>query len=218
MKINNIMNKNDLMIKIKDNFKSLLKFSTELKQLEFSTFDLTDGTKITSPASILEIGSEIYALDDQNNQTPLEDGDYVLTDGRTITIKSNLIEAIEGELKEAEEEMKGKVECKVEKMDDMTDDLPTDETADEEMKVEAPDMEKRMSDIEKTVQDIMTMISKLSETQGSVNEQMMSKLESFSQEAGASAIRTTKKESVDYKKSSSSLRDELRDFQVNTKK
>ena len=212
------MNKNDLMIKIKDNFKSLLKFSTELKQLEFSTFDLTDGTKITSPASILEIGSEIYALDDQNNQTPLEDGDYVLTDGRTITIKSNLIEAIEGELKEAEEEMKGKVECKVEKMDDMTDDLPTDETADEEMKVEAPDMEKRMSDIEKTVQDIMTMISKLSETQGSVNEQMMSKLESFSQEAGASAIRTTKKESVDYKKSSSSLRDELRDFQVNTKK
>ena len=87
------MNKNELNASIKAVKESLKRMFTTQK---FSDFVLSDGTKITTAANDLEIGAEIYAVDEMGNQTPLDNGSYVLNDGRTIEVEGNMVKTIEG--------------------------------------------------------------------------------------------------------------------------
>lgn len=199
-----------LINKIKDNLKSLMKFSEEIKDKKsFSNYDLTDGTKITSPSSDLEIGAEVYALDDQGNQTPLEDGEYVLNDGRTITVSGNSItEVADSSDAETKDPME---DSEDESMVKMEDGLPdTHESAAKE--VPSNDVSSRLTDLEKQIEDILNIIKKLGSTQGDVNEQMMSKLESFSKENGGQPIKTMKKDYAGYKSGKSDFMEEIREF------
>lgn len=206
------MNNDVLVNKIKDSLKSLLKFSSELKDEEFASFDLTDGTKITSTSKTLEVGSEVYAIDDQGNQTPLNDGDYVLTDGRTITVALNKITVITG----GDTETPAEEAAPTEEVDQaMTDGLPDSHPADA---TGAPtnDIEARLTDLEKQVQDILNIINKIGDAQGGINEQMMSKIKDLSDEPGEKAIKTTKKGYSDYKKGSSDFYQEIKEL-INSK-
>lgn len=187
------MNKNDLLIKIKENLKSLMKFSGELK--EFSNYDLTDGTKITSPADDLEVGSEVYALDDKGNQTPLNDGDYVLNDGRTITVKGNLIESIAGESPDTEDDQ---VDESVEaKKVELEEGLPEGHEA-EAKDANTNDLAGAVADLQKQVEDILNILSQMGDAQKGVNEQMMSRVEKFASENGGKPIKNRKKEASGY--------------------
>jgi hypothetical protein len=202
------MNKNDTLKKIKENLKYLIKFSTELK--EFSNFDLTDGTKITSPDSELAVGCEVYAIDDQNNQTPLNDGDYVLTDGRTISVANNVITAISDSSEDPQDETESPEEVDQEKQK-MSDGLPDDQPA-EAAGADQSDIVARLTDLENKIEEILNIINKLGDTQGDVNEQMMSKIEEFSKSPGDKPIRSAKKESYIQAPMKSVLMDDLKDF------
>jgi len=191
------MNKADTLKKIKENLKSLMKFSNELKEEGFGNFDLTDGTKITSPSADLEIGSEVYAIDDQGNQTPLDDGEYVLTDGRTITLKGNKIENIssgDDEMPEDDGDGDGDGDGEQEMSDTG---MPDDQQAEAGDKAHN-DIAARLSDLEKQIENILNILNKLGQSQGEVNEQMMNKINFLSNENGDKPIKTRKRASNTY--------------------
>lgn len=172
------MNTNPLINKIKENLKQL--FST----YKFSDFVLSDGTKITTQGNELSIGADLYALDEKGNQTPLDDGDYVLNDGRTITLVDNQITDISGEIStEDETPVSDANTANVEtKMSDGLAETPSDEG----------DLVSRVADLESQLEEICNLIKQLSEGQNNKNEQMMSKISLISDEPGDVAIKTHK--------------------------
>lgn len=180
------MNKNErnsLASSIKEGLRML--FSTEKK---FSDFVLTDGTKITTTGTDLIEGEEVYMLDDQGNQTPLDNGDYVVNDGRTITVENNMIKAIalsedgkEDETPVADANTGNTVTN--EKMEDGMADAPSEDG----------DLASRLTDVENHIEEILNMIKQLMDGHKSSEEQMMSRINDIADEPGDAPIRTSKK-------------------------
>jgi hypothetical protein len=178
------MNKKQLLQNIKAN---IIKLATTHK---FSDYVLTDNTKITTPNE-LEVGAEVYSLDDSGNQTAMNDGDYVINDGRTITVKDGTITAITGDATTNDESTVADANVKNKKAK-MEDGMPEPETAD-------TDLATRISDIEANIESIMEMLKALSETSNKASEQMMSKIKKLSAEPGGEPIINGKKGMEDMK-------------------
>ena len=198
------MNKNEALKNIRESLKSLLKFSNEITENKFATLALTDGTKITTQSGDIEVGAEVYAVDELGNQTPLNDGDYVLTDGRTFTVKLNIVEAIvDGDGVDPENQTESGAEQIVqEKMDSNLPEGHEAAVADGSGNPQ-PDhsgIENRVADLEKQIEDIKAILDKMSSIQNDVNQQMMSKMEQFASEPGAPSIKSIKKEAYSYDK------------------
>lgn len=196
------MDKQKLFSETNEILKRLLRFTEEKK---FNNFTLTDGTNITISSPDLEIGAEVYMIDELGNQTPLDNGDYVLQDGRTFTVADNCITDIKSpEGDGTDVESKGDtttdaVEAEKQEMD--ANGLPEGHDKKEEEVKEGEevvedadkDMSKRLEDLEKAVAEIMNLLNKMGDTQNDVNEQMMSKIESFGSEPGDKPVRTQKR-------------------------
>ena len=209
------MTKNDALANIRESLKNLLKFSKEVSK--FGTMELTDGTKITTTGEDIEVGNEVYQLDDMGNQTPLSDGDYVLNDGRTFTVSGNVISNIaEGDGVDPENPTETPTDVNNSKMDS---NLPEghDEGSGQQP---SSDVNSRLDDLEKAIDDIKSLLEKLTQVQNGVNEQMMSKIEMFSKEPGAKPIKSVKKETFSYDKKNEKVEklDELFDFVKNFNK
>jgi len=209
------MTKNDALKNIRESLKSLLKFSKELNK--FSTMDLSDGTKITTTSEDLEVGAEVYALDDLGNQTPLNDGEYTLNDGRTFTVKGNLVETISGDDgNDDPDSAETPTDVENKKMDSNLPEGQDKGSGDEP----SSDVNSRLENLEKAIEDIKALLDGLTQAQNGVNEQMMSKIEKFSKEPGAKPIKSVKKETFSYEKKNEKVEklDELFDFVKNYNK
>lgn len=158
------MTKSEIIQNIKDNLKTI--FSTEAK---FGSFTLGDGTKITSVDIELKEGSEVYALDEQGNQTPLENGDYVLEDGTTISVADNKVTAVKAV--EVIEEVEAEVEAA---------DVPVEE----EVKVDT-ELADRVSALEAQVTEVLSLLQEIAGGQGT----MMSAINILKGEPADSAIK-----------------------------
>lgn len=214
------MDKKTAIQNIRESLKSLLKFSNEITENKFATLELTDGTKITTQSGDIEVGAEVYAIDDLGNQTPLNDGDYVLTDGRTFTVKLNIVEAIvDGDGVDPENQTETGTEQVVqEKMDSNLPEGHEAAVADAKGNPQ-PDqsgLEGRVADLEKQIEDIKAILDKMSSIQNDVNQQMMSKMEQFASEPGAPSIKSIKKEAYSYDKADSK-KEKLNDLLDNVK-
>lgn len=186
------MNRTETIASIKASLKKL--FSAETAEVKFSDFVLSDGTKITSTASDLEIGAEVYAVDDMGNQTPIDDGDYVLNDGRTITVAANVITNIAGDASTEDESPVSDAntantgDMKEQKMTDGLAEKPADEA----------DLAGRVNDLENQLEEILTMLKDLSDKHNTTTEQMMSKIKVIGDEPGDVAVPKTKKGYEEY--------------------
>ena len=98
-------NKNiSFMSKLKDRIKSLL--------MQFATVKTDKGDLVYNTES-LEVGSEVYTEDENGENVPAADGEYMLEDGRTIKVEGGKVTEIEAkddepvmpEMKPAEEQM-----------------------------------------------------------------------------------------------------------------
>lgn len=71
-----------------------------IRQMEFSTATSDNGVIGWDVDGEIEVGTEVYLVDENGDRQPIEDGDYVLEDGRTVVVKDSKVE----EIKEKAEE------------------------------------------------------------------------------------------------------------------
>lgn len=71
-----------------------------IRQMEFSTATSDKGVIGWDVDGEIEVGTEVYLVDENGDRQPIEDGDYVLEDGRTVVVKDSKVE----EIKEKAEE------------------------------------------------------------------------------------------------------------------
>jgi hypothetical protein len=190
------MNRNQAIKEIRSNLKKLLSFTSDEKV--FNNMTLTDGTVITISTADLEIGAEVYMLDDQGNQTPLDNGDYVLQDGRTFSVEDNQITVIEGPESDGTD---------VETGDGETDSV---ETSKQEMDANGlpegqgeaasggdvdpqADLAQRVADLEKTIAEVLNILNKMGDSQNDLNQQMMSKISEVAGEPGDKPVKSIKR-------------------------
>ena len=203
------MLKEEAMLKIKEQLKRLMTFSVDAEtpvEKKMTSIKLKDGTEISYvDGSELGIGVEVYKIDEDGNQTPIEDGDYDLEDGRIITIKDGGVEVIaEAPVEAGSEETPITSEKEKEK-----DEAKLEEPKGVEVEVEeGTDMEARISAIEENISSMMEAIS----TMGHMQEMSMSKIKAIESSPAASSIKVGKTTSNGNFNSNKLEIDELREL------
>ncbi len=198
------MNREKAIQEIKSNLKKLFNFAKE----EFNTLKLEDGTQVTISTTDLEVGSELYIIDDSGNRTTLDDGTYTLQDGRTFVIADNLVTEIEAveeadDLETGGDETTG-VETSKQKMDGLPAGHAEGQSEEEqpEAEPEQSDMAKRVDDLEHQIAEILNILNKMGDSQNDLNEQMMSRIKEIGEEPGDKPVIHKKKGYESYSKNS----------------
>lgn len=75
-----------------------------IRQMEFSTATSDKGVIGWDVDGEIEVGTEVYLVDENGDRQPIEDGDYVLEDGRTVVVKDSKVEEIKEKAEEVVEE------------------------------------------------------------------------------------------------------------------
>lgn len=93
-----------------------------IRQMEFSTATTDKGVIGWDVDGEIEVGVEVYVVDENGDRQPIEDGDYVLEDGRTVVVKDSKVEEIKEKAEEPTvEEQPTTEETKVEENEEPTD-------------------------------------------------------------------------------------------------
>ena len=96
-----------------------------IRQMEFSTATTDKGVIGWDVDGDIEVGVEVYVVDENGDRQPIEDGDYVLEDGRTVVVKDSKVEEIKEKAEEptVEEPTQGPTteETNVEENEEPTD-------------------------------------------------------------------------------------------------
>lgn len=144
-------NKNiSFMTKLKDRIKSLL--------MQFATVKTDKGDLVYNTES-LEVGSEVYTEDENGENVPAADGEYILEDGRAVEVEGGMVteikakddDPVEPEMKPAEEQM---VETPAE--------TPAEPTPAENEKVAA--LEERVAALESQLADVIAKLAEIQTT------------------------------------------------------
>jgi hypothetical protein len=154
------MNRNELLNNIKAQFKKLM-FATE----NYTCTTVDGKNLIVLGGTDIATGLEIYEVNADGTQIPLENGDYKLMDGRSIMITDNLVsevkmpEAPDAETAPVEEvEMCGTtiMEVSPDEISEVEDEMPEIE---DEMMEDKGLMAKRIEALESQIAEIMNMLS-----------------------------------------------------------
>lgn len=202
------MNRQEILDNIKQQFKKMMNFADSPSTTPFTT---TDGKNIVVIGEDLSVGCEIYLLDDNNQQTPLDNGDYTLTDGRKITVTDNKVENIMAP--NPAEQTESPVEpAKMEMGDGMPDEMPTEnETENDGTNVEA-----RLSALEQQIQEVLQMLAgTMTQTEKMMNSQveMSETVRKIAEEPAGEKPKARKVYVTDKEIQMSSSMDEIRNLQ-----
>ena len=186
------MNKGEQIYQIKQALKKLftltekeeVEIDTEMEKKMFTDFEVEDGTKITTPGIELEVGSDVFGINLEGNQYPLDNADYKLTDGRIISVEDNKIKSISEPAKTEESPVTSADLEKVE-MEELPigEEGPSIEIEVEEKEVESS-TEERIAKLEEIIGKLMITIDEINKA----HEQMMGDMKKFSEEPGAEPI------------------------------
>ena len=158
---------------IKEKIKSLLTFAAETAvETATQTIDVetADGNKYTINAADAVVGADIYSIDGNGVQTPVADGEYVLTDGRTIVVASGKITEVKGNA-DAKSGDQTPVEPAPVDMSEDTNSAPTQDQAQP-----STDLEARVNSLEEQLAQILDMLDGLTNN----SAEMMSKVNKLS--------------------------------------
>ena len=147
-------NKNNisLMSKLKEKIKALL--------MQYAAVSTDKGNLIYN-TDMLEVGSEVFVEDENGENVPAADGEYILEDGRTVVVAEGKVTEIkEKEEAPAEPEMKPEEE-------QMVDEMPAEpetpvETPAEDEKVTA--LEERVATLEAQLADVIAKLAEIQTT------------------------------------------------------
>jgi hypothetical protein len=188
------MNKGEQIYQIKQALKKLfsltedqVKSDTEMEKKSFTDFEVEDGTKLTTPGATLEVGADIFGINLDGNQFPLNNGDYKLTDGRVVSVEDNKVKSIsepaENEVSPVTSADLGKT-----KMEEEGEVIVEEKDKEEEMQEGVMPIEDRVAKIEEAISKILLAI----DTINTAHEEMMGNMKKFSEEPAAASIKMSR--------------------------
>ena len=149
-------NKNNisLMSKLKEKIKALL--------MQYATVSTDKGNLIYN-TDTLEVGSEVFVEDENGENVPAADGEYMLEDGRTIKVEGGKVTEIEAK----EEEPAMPAAPAEPAAEQMVDEMPADpetpaETPAENEKITA--LEERVATLEAQLADVIAKLAEIQTT------------------------------------------------------
>lgn len=142
-------NKNiSFMSKLKEKIKALL--------MQYAAVSTDKGNLIYN-TDMLEVGSEVFVEDENGENVPAADGEYILEDGRTIEVEGGKVT----EIKAKEEEAPAEPETPAEEQ--MVDEMPAEPAAPaENEKVTA--LEERVAALESQLADVIAKLAEIQTT------------------------------------------------------
>lgn len=184
------MNKGEQIYQIRQALKKLfsstdsasIESDTEMEKKMFNDYDLEGGGKMTCSSNTLEVGSDVFGINLEGNQYPLDNGDYKLTDGRTVSVEDNKVKSISEPLM-IEESPVTSADLKKVAMEEMP-------IAEESIDVEVenadmmPSADERIAKLEEVISRLMITIDEISRA----HEEMMGNMKMYSSEPGAESI------------------------------
>lgn len=204
------MKRDEILKNIKEQFKQLFAYAPAT-----TPFTTNDGKNLLVLGEDLSVGCEIVEVDDANNQTALNDGEYSLSDGRKIMVKEGKVDNITAP-DAAQATESPVVEAKVEMEDGMPDGQLDSEGKSEDEIEEGSETESRLSALELQVTEILQM---LQETLGAAQEvkqsqvKMNEQIKKISEEPAGNPIRNKKVYISDKETKLSTSMDEIREIQ-----
>ena len=139
------------MSKLKEKIKALL--------MQYAAVSTDKGNLIYN-TDMLEVGSEVFVEDENGENVPAADGEYVLEDGRAVVVAEGKVTEIK-EKEEAPAEPEAKPE--EEQMVDETTETPAEpEMPAEDEKVTA--LEERVATLEAQLADVITKLAEIQTT------------------------------------------------------
>ena len=146
-------NKNNisLMSKLKEKIKALL--------MQYAAVSTDKGNLIYN-TDMLEVGSEVFVEDENGENVPAADGEYMLEDGRTVVVA-------EGKVTEIKEKEEAPAEPETPAEEQMVDEMPAEpetpaETPVEDEKVTA--LEERVAALESQLADVIAKLAEIQTT------------------------------------------------------
>ena len=140
------------MSKLKDRIKSLL--------MQFATVKTDKGDLVYNTES-LEVGSEVYTEDENSENVPAADGEYILEDGRTVVVAEGKVTEIK-EKEEAPAEPAAPAEPEQMADPEMPAEPAPAETPAENEKVTA--LEERVANLETQLADVIAKLAEIQTT------------------------------------------------------
>ena len=148
-------NKNNisLMSKLKEKIKALL--------MQYAAVSTDKGNLIYN-TDMLEVGSEVFVEDENGENVPAADGEYILEDGRTVEVEGGKVT----EIKAKEEETPAEPEMKPAE-EQMVDEMPAETPAEPEMPAEdekVTALEERVATLEAQLADVIAKLAEIQTT------------------------------------------------------
>lgn len=153
--------------KLKETLKGLIKLSENQEvEIKLSEIILKDGMKLFTPAEVIEVGVEIFKLDENGNQLVADNGEYEDADGKIIVVMDGKV----AEIKEAMEDP-NEVETPVEEAMEVVN---TEVALESNIETRLTDLEGKFSKIlellDKSIKESEVMMSKVEELEKSPSE------------------------------------------------
>ena len=147
-------NKNNisLMSKLKEKIKALL--------MQYAAVSTDKGNLIYN-TDMLEVGSEVFVEDENGENVPAADGEYMLEDGRTVEVEGGKVT----EIKAKEEETPAAPAMPAEEQ--MVDEMPAETPAEPEMPAENEKitaLEERVATLEAQLADVIAKLAEIQTT------------------------------------------------------
>ena len=190
------MTKDEAILKIKDQLKKLMSFSSEAddsaeqtEEKKFISMKLKDGSEISIlDGTELGVGTEVFIVDTDGNQKPIDDDSYVLDDGRTIVVKGGKVESI-SEADSTQEDAKTETPETSAQMES-TEDEKDSEKDKEKMSdgEETTSVEERVSNLENQISQILEILQGMN----SMQEVAMSKIKEIEDAPAVPSVKTGK--------------------------
>ena len=187
------MNKGEQIYQIKQALKKLfslteekVKEDTEMEKKMFSDYECEDGTRLTTPGDTLEVGADVFGINLDGNQFPLNNADYKLADGRVVSVEDNKIKSI-SEPAMVEESPVTSADLKKVEMEEMP-------IGEESIEVEVEDAEvpssadERIARLEEVLAKVLMSIDDIQKA----HEEMMGSMKKYSEEPATESIKMAK--------------------------
>jgi len=187
------MNKGEQIYQIKQALKKLfslteekVKEDTEMEKKMFSDYECEDGTRLTTPGDTLEVGADVFGINLDGNQFPLNNADYKLADGRVVSVEDNKIKSI-SEPAMIEESPITSADLKKVEMEEMP-------IGEESIEVEVEDAEvpssadERIARLEEVLAKVLISINDIQKA----HEEMMGSMKKYSEEPATESIKMAK--------------------------